>query len=934
MSDQKAADLSARIAGLSPDKRALLAERLQNSAKGGKPAAEPIAVIGMACRFPGADTPDAFWELLRAGIDAVTDVPLDRWDANALYNGDPSAPGKVTTRRGGFLEQVDAFDAGFFGISPREASRMDPQQRIFLEVAWEAFERAGQTAEALAGSKTGVFLGVHSQSSDYASLQLSDRAGINAYSLTGTAHNVMAGRLSYLLDLKGPSIAVDTACSSSLVAIHLACQSLRTGETALALVGGTNLILTPEVTIAASRMQIMSPDGRCRAFDAGANGFARSEGCGVVILKRLSDALASGDPILAILRGSAVNQDGHTNGIAAPNGTSQQLVIREALRVAGVAASDVTLVEAHGTGTSLGDPIEVEALAEVFGFPADGHSCTLGSAKTNIGHLEGAAGVASLIKAVLSLRHREIPPLVHFQTLNPHITIGRTRLKFPREVTTWEPRGKRIAGVSSFGFSGTNAHVIVEEPPAVTPSIERDTAPAADTPRLVPISARSIEALNATVARYDDWLASSASAGCEWKDLAWTGTARRSHHSFRASFVARSKAELSSALRSWRRQPPRIGAVDPHESAGLVFVFPGQGSQRLGMGAELMVEKAFADAIHRTDRAFREETDWSLLDVISGQADNDLLQRIDVIQPALFGVEIALAALWRSWGFEPDVVVGHSMGEVAAACVAGALTLEDAARVICRRSKLLRGASGRGAMAVVELTPDAAREELRGLEQQLSIAACNSPRSTVVSGDRDALDALLERLRARDIFCRHVRVDVASHSPQMDALAPALRSALADLRPQAASVPFQSTVTGQRIETTPLDGGYWMRNLREPVQFAGAIRQLLLSGHTRFIEMSPHPILLSALQELAAESERDAGALNGRRVLAVGSLHREQGEREAILQSLGALYEHGATVSWRTVSAEGRVVDLPTYPWQREQVLARSRADHACSVPR
>jgi acyl transferase domain-containing protein len=695
-------DIARRIASLSPEQKALLEKRL-NAGAMAPTSRQPIAILGMGCRFPGgADSPDAFWRLLREGRDAIREVPRERWDIDALYDPDPMAEGKITSRWGGFLDQVDRFDAGFFGISPREAVRMDPQQRLLLEVAWDALEDAAQTREGLAGSATGVFVGAHSHASDYLWLQYLRPDTMDAFVGTGTAHNLLAGRLSYFFDLHGPAVVVDTACSSSLVAVHLAVQSLRLGESDLALAGGVNLILAPHFTIAASRMNMLAPDGRCKAFDHRADGFVRGEGCGVVVMKRLSDALAAGDPVVAVIRGSATNQDGHTNGITAPNGLAQRAVIEHALKDAGVVAHDIGYVETHGTGTSLGDPIEIEALGASVGRPSpDGAPCFIGSAKTNVGHMEGAAGIAGLIKAAIVLRHAEIPPLVHFTRLNPHIEAEGTRFRFPTEATPWPSNGRvRRAGVSSFGWSGTNAHLVLEEAPLAPARVGGGHEEAL----VLPVSARSEGALIALVGAWQARLAGAR--GSELRDLCFTAAVRRSHHDRRVAAVGRTGPELSSGLEASlaaRAALPTEGALR------VVFVFPGQGSQWLGMGRSLLREEpAFREAIERCDAAIAAEAGWSLIAELQAAPEASRLRDIDVVQPTLFAVEVALAELWRSWGILPDAVVGHSMGEVAAAHVAGALSLEDATRVICRRSRLLRGISGRGAMAVVELSVEEA----------------------------------------------------------------------------------------------------------------------------------------------------------------------------------------------------------------------------------
>ncbi len=875
---------------------------------------EPIAIIGLGCRFPGGvDSPEAFWSLLDGGIDAVSEAPTERWDAQALYDPDAEAPGRVTSRWGGFLAQIDQFDPLFFGISPREAEGMDPQQRLMLEVAWEALERAGQTRERLAGSQTGVFVGVHSHSSDYYLLQATDPANLDIYSGTGTAHNVLSGRLAYLWDLRGPNVAVDTACSSSLVATHLAVQSLRNGECSMAIVGGVNVMATPHFTIAASRMRMLAPDGRCKTFDARADGFVRGEGCGVIVLKRLSEALAAGDPIQAVIRGSAINQDGHSNGLTAPNGLAQEAVLKQALANAQVDPAAITYVETHGTGTPLGDPIEIEALAKVLGEPrSDGAACVLGSVKTNIGHLEGAAGVAGLIKTVLALQHGHIPASLHFEQLNPHIQLDGTRLAVAAQAKAWSTGGEpRRAGVSSFGWSGTNAHVVLEEaPPVLTPEPVAERRIYA-----VPISAHNSRALVAQARSYSDFLSTSPDRSLA--DIAYTAGLRRTFEEHRLVVVGETHAVLADRLAAFGRGEPTpglaVGQASPSKPL-VAFVFPGQGSQWLGMGRELLErEPVFRETIERCERALASEVNWSLVEQLRAGPDASRLGDIDVIQPVLFAIQMGLAALWQSWGIAPDGVVGHSMGEIAAACVAGSLSLEDAVSIIARRSALLRRVSGQGAMAVVGVSRDEAVKALAGREDRLSMAVSNSPRSTVIAGEPAALEEVLAILRERNVFCRRVNVDVASHSPQMDPLRADLLEALKHLKPRPGVVPMRSTVTGEWASTSVLDASYWARNLRQPVLFTDAIAKLAGDGYSIFIEVSPHPVLLTAIDETL----QHAGATG----VALASLRRDEPEQESLLMSLGALHARGAQVAWERVLPAGarRVAPLPTYPWQRER---------------
>jgi acyl transferase domain-containing protein/acyl carrier protein len=876
---------------------------------------EPIAIIGIGSRFPGANDPAAFWQLLRDGVDAIREVPADRFDQHAFYDPDPATPGKMNTRWGGFLEQVDRFDPNFFGISPREALRMDPQQRLLLEVTWEALQDAGQVPERLVGTQTGVFIGI--ATNDYGRLQWNDLEQIDAYAGTGNALSIAANRISYLFDFRGPSLAIDTACSSSLVAVHLACSSLRNGESTLALAGGVNLILSPAIAINFTKAGAMAPDGRCKAFDARANGYVRSEGAGVVVLKPLTKAVADGDPIYAVIRGSAVNQDGRSNGLMAPNPLAQEAVLREAYRQAAVSPGDVQYIEAHGTGTFLGDPIEAKALGTVLGVERPpGRPCGLGSVKTNLGHLEAAAGIAGLIKVALALRHREIPPSLHFGNPNPHIPFTELPLRVQTALSPWptEP-GPALAGVSSFGFGGTNVHVVLEEAPAATTRIPE--AKRKSGVHLLPLSARSPEALQSLARTYQEFLATPESA-VSLSDVCYTASVRLGHHDHRLAVTGNSPAQLMESLEAFLRGEARPGLSSGHKPSvrrrKLVFVFPGQGSQWFGMGRQLLEQEAvFRGVIERCDQAMRAYGDWSLLaELTATDTAQSQLNEIDIVQPALFAIQVALATLWRSWGIEPQAVVGHSLGEVAAAYVAGGLSFDDAVRVICHRSRLFKRTIGQGAMAAVELSIEEARRVLIGYEDRVSIAVSNGPTSTVLSGDPAALAAILDQLRRSDIFCRMVKVDFASHSPQMDPLRADLLRALEGLQPRAESVPIYSTVTGHACHGLEFDSLYWAANMREPVLFSAAVQHLVEAGHDMFLEISPHPILLSAMQQ-AFHHFGQEGAL-------LASMRREEDGYTVLLGSLGALYSLGYPVNWnRIYPTGGRCVPLPFYPWQRQR---------------
>ncbi|RKH60321.1 non-ribosomal peptide synthase/polyketide synthase, partial [Corallococcus aberystwythensis] len=882
---------------------------------------EPIAVIGLGCRLPGADSPEAFWKLLVNGTDAITEVPAERWDLGEFYDPDPTRPGRMSTRWGGFLRDVDHFDPGFFGISPREAIRLDPQQRLLLEVVWEALEDAGLPVERLAGTRTGVFIGI--SNSDYGRMQLDDPLLGDAYVGTGSALSIAANRISYQFDLRGPSLAVDTACSSSLVAVHLACQSLLRGESTLAVVGGVNLLLSPAVTVNFTKAGFMAPDGRCKAFDAGANGYVRGEGAGVVVLKRLSQAVANGDAIHAVIRGSAVTQDGRSNGLTAPNRQAQEAVLREAHRSAGTTPGAVQYVEAHGTGTSLGDTIELEALGGVASVGRDpARPCRVGSVKTNIGHLEAAAGIAGLIKVVLSLKHRQLPPSLHFQTPNPLIPFERLALSVQTEATPW-PRADAplLAGVSSFGFGGTNAHVVLDAPPSVPAS--EGTSPehrhATDGARLLTMSARDAAALELLARDYRELLTRTPEAPA-LSDVASTAARRRGQHDHRLALVARGNAEAAGLLESFARGEPRTGLFSGPRRASrprVVFVFPGQGSQWAGMGRELLAsEPVFREAVERCETALQAHVDWSLVEVLTGGPAASRLQEIDVLQPVLFAVEVALAALWRSWGVEPDAVVGHSMGEVAATYVAGGLSLEDAARIICVRSQLLLRLRGQGAMLAVELSEEQATALIAGMEDRVSVGVSNGPRSTVLSGAPDTLRELRTKLEREHVFCREVKVDVASHSPQVEPLRAELLEALDAVEPRTPTLKLFSTV--EREGEPYLDAHYWWWNLRQPVRFAEAVADLLAQGYDTFIEVSPHPILAMPLAESIAQRGGDIAVLP--------SLRRDEDARTVLLGALGAFYVRGGAPRWERVHPQTPPIPLPNHPWRRERYWLPAQA--------
>jgi acyl transferase domain-containing protein len=888
---------------------------------------EPIAIVGMGCRFPGgANDPETFWKLLSDGVDAIREVPEDRWLLRAYYHPDPTRRGKIYSRWGGFLDEIDRFDPHFFGIAPREAAVMDPQQRLLLETAWEALEDAGQVPERLAGTCAGVFVGISSR--DFSDMQ--SRPGErskNPYLALGSAASIAANRISYFFDLRGPSFAVDTACSSSLVAVHLACESLWRKESSVALVGGVSVLLVPETTMSFCNASMLAPDGRCKAFDARANGYVRAEGAGVVLLKSLEQARRDGDRIYAVILGSAINQDGRTNGITVPSGTAQEAVQREACRQAGVPPQHVQYIEAHGTGTPVGDPIEANALGAVFGVGRTAENpCLVGSVKTNIGHLEAGAGIAGLIKVALALWHREIPPNLHFQSPNPEIDFARLGLRVPQQREPWPDGtdGRRLAGINSFGFGGANAHALLAEAPH--PSLKRkrreDFAYASGS-ELLPLSARSPEALKDLARKYQEWLQKEEGTDQPTlREIAFNAATRRSHHSHRLAVVAENRDQLAERLQAFLKSEVRpglaVGRASPGAAVPIVFVFTGMGPQWWGMGRQLLREEpVFRAAVEECDALLRRLGGWSLLEELTAEESRSRIQETWLAQPAIFAVQIGLAALWASWGIQPDVVLGHSVGEVAAAYVAGALSLPDAVRVIFHRSRLQHRTRGLGRMMATGLSLEQAGPMINGHANGIAIAAINSPRAVTLSGDANALQQLHTELEGRGIFGRFLQVDVPYHSPAMNRVTEELRKALADITPRRPRVPLLSTVTGKSVEGPLLDASYWCRNVREPVRFAEAIYNLLQSGHELFLEVGPHPVLAGSIKECAVEV--------GKNVTVAASLRRKEPERVTLLATLGQFYTRGRSINWNALHpAGGRVLRLPTYPWQRERCWQES----------
>ncbi len=889
-------------------------------------AVEPIAIIGIGCRLPGGvRSPDDLWTLLVTGIDAITEVPKERWNVSAVYHPDPSRRGRTHTRWGGFMEGIDRFDAQFFGITPREASAADPQQRLLLETAYEAVEDAGLSLAALAGMRAGVHVGISSY--DYGALQLQphERDAIDGYTNLGAALSIIANRLSYFFNIVGPSLVVDTACSSSLVAAHLACQSIWNGESELGFVGGVNVHLMPELSIGFSKASMLAPDGRCKAFDARADGFVRSEGAAVVILKPLARALADRNRIYAVIRATAVNQDGRTDGITVPNPAAQEANIVSALRLAGISPDTVQYVEAHGTGTPVGDPLEATAIGKVYGVAQrPGQHCVIGSIKTNLGHLESTSGIAGLLKAALCLKHRQIPANLHFELPNPQIPFDELRLRVPQKLEPWPeffgqpPR----AGVNSFGFGGTNAHVILEAPPQQ--HVVASARVAAPLPTelvdgrawMLPLSARSERALADLARSYAKALTDGGGlTNAPLRDICFSATAKRSHHEFRLALVGHDRAELVEQIEAFLNAEERPNssrgraAGDP---AKPIFVCSGMGQQWWAMGRELMAdEPVYRQAVEEVCDCFAKISGISLLDELMADEELSQIQHTHIGQPAIFALQVGLAALWRSWGVEPAAVFGHSAGELAASHISGALSLDDAVLIAYHRSRLQRRLAGQGAMLAAGISRAEAAALVDRHPRHISIAAINGPSSVTLSGDAAVLSEIEKTLNDAGLFSRALQVEVPFHSPKIEELRTDILECLSGIRPRAASTPFFSTVTGTMFDGAQLDAKYWYANMREPVLFSDTMGALIKAGHQVFLELGAHPILRYDMRECLKEHSVQGSLLC--------SLRRQERERAALLGSLGRMYTLGADIDWRKLfPPDAAEVKLPSYPFQRE----------------
>ncbi len=900
---------------------------------------EPIAIIGMGCRFPGgADNLAAFWQLLHHGVDAITDVPSDRWNMNDYYDADPNAPGKIYTRRAGFLQQsIDQFDPQFFGISSREAVMMDPQQRLLLEVTWEALEHAGLPPTQLQDSQTGVFIGLMTQ--DYG--QLTNRPLlIDGHTGTGNAISVAAGRIAYLLGLQGPTLTLDTACSSSLVALHLACQSLRQQESNLALVGGVNLLLTPTFSIVECRAHMLSPEGQCKTFDASANGYGRGEGCGMVVLKRWSDAIADRDPILAVIRGSAVNHDGRSGGLTVPNERAQEALLHQALTNAQVDPADIHYIEAHGTGTALGDPIELGALGTVFGpHHTTENPLLVGSVKTNCGHLEGAAGIAGLIKVVLALQHQEIPPHLHFNEPNPHVDWAKLPIAIPTQPIAWKAGNTpRIAGISSFGFSGTNAHVIVAEAESTHPA----PIPQPDRPlHLLALSAKSEVALRELAGRYAAALADSP---LDLADVCFTANVGRSYFPHRLSLIADTAATLYTQLAAFATgQSPHDQPTQPAPKTPpkVAFLFTGQGAQYLNMGRELYdTQPIFREVIDRCAELLAPHLEHPLLTLLyppTPTLPTALLDQTAYTQPALFALEVALAKLWQSWGITPTAVMGHSVGEYAAACIAGVFSLEDGITLIAERARLMQALPTSGTMVAVFASETVVRQAIQPYTDRVSIAAINGAEQVVISGDETTIATLLNGWEIGEslntdrysnatkdrngngnsvgttnavIRTQPLTVSHAFHSPLMQPMMAAFEQVARRITyhlPRLAVISnLTGTVAGEEIATAE----YWCRHVLAPVRFAAGLAMLQQQDYTVFVEVGPKPLLLG----LGQRSSAGTGTW-------LPSLRPGQSDWQVMLTTLAQLYRQGVTVDWQGYDRpySRQKISLPTYPFQRQR---------------
>lgn len=903
----------------------------------------PLAIVGIGCRLPGGvENWQDFWRLLEEGRDAIEETPTDRWDLEKFYASEP-APGKTQSRWGGYVRNIDQFDPQLFGIAPREAAAMDPQQRMLLEVAWRAFEDAGQAVEKVAGQNVSVFVGISSFDYAVAGLSSDDRGVIGAYSNTGGSSSIAANRISYCFDLRGPSVAVDTACSSSLVAVHMACESIWNGNSKMALAGGVNALILPDFYVAFSQLGVLAPDGRCKTFDARANGYVRSEGAGMVLLKPLADAMRDGDCIYAVIRATALNQDGRTQGLTVPSEAAQAALVRTACERAGISPAEIQYVEAHGTGTAVGDPIEANALASVLSVGrAKNQPCWVGSVKTNIGHLEAGAGMASLIKVALALHHQRIPAQLHFETPNPAIDFEKLGLRVPTSVQPWhrQPNRTRLAGINGFGYGGANAHIIVEESPVghkqsvapenhrqgfkatndsvkLTPTANSTSSASFELPVILPLSARSIEALKELALEWANWFESRGSE-LHIAEAASFAAHRRSHLEFRAAVCGTTREELIQVLRSVEFSA-NGGRSHSSKTLKTSFVCAGQGPQWWAMGRNLLSYcPAFREVIDSCGKEFARYGNWSLIEELSRSEETSRMQQTNIAQPSLFAIQVGLAAVWKSWGIEPSVVVGHSVGEIAAAYISGALTFGDACAVAFHRGRTMDLASSRGAMLAVGLSADEIRPMLNELNEDVAIAAINGRASITLSGGATAIEQLYQSLSASNIFCRRLKVEYAFHSSHMDPVRDELIRSLNSIRPKRNHTELISTMTGKAINGEELNAEYWWKNVRCSVLFADAMHQLSDQDCEVAIELGPHPVLAYSIAECFQA--------HGKSVQSVPSLNRDENDLQCLAASLGRLYSLGADVRWSGYyTSPTRKLIIPNYPFQRTRCWSESR---------
>ncbi|HAZ48487.1 MAG TPA: short-chain dehydrogenase [Cyanobacteria bacterium UBA11369] len=924
---------------------------------------ESIAIIGIGCRFPGAKNPASFWQLLRNGVDAISEMPKERWDIDRFYDPEPGKPGKISTRWGGFLEEVDRFDASFFGISPREVERTDPQQRLVLEVAWEALENAGIVASKLSGSQTGVFIGIGNY--DYCRLLAQDLSHVNAYDGTGNTLSIAANRLSYIFNLRGPSVVVETACSSSLVALHFACRSLQNGESDLCLVGGVSLMLSPDPFITYSHARMMASDGRCKTFDASADGYVRGEGCGVIVLKRLEDALRDGDNIQAVVKGTAVNQDGLSNGLTAPNGPSQQAVIRQALKNAMVTPDKISYVETHGTGTSLGDPIEFKSLKAVLMEDRQPNQpCWLGSVKTNIGHLEAASGIASVIKVVLALQHREIPPHLHLKQLNPYISFEGTTFAIPTQCQPWlAGTESRLAGISAFGFGGTNCHAILEEAPgdSCIPRLLPGNEPKylERFLHLLTLSAKSEEALRDLAVSYRDFLVTDSEACLG--DICFSANTMRSHFDHRLAVVAESKEQLRQQLEAFAagKETPGLisGQVTSKKFPKIAFLFTGQGSQYADMGRQLYeTQPIFRQTLEQCDKILRSYLEIPLLEILypDNQSFNrpleefrpktgetpipqELLEKSNAkskidetayTQPALFALEYALFQLWKSWGIEPAAVMGHSVGEYVAACVAGVFSLEDGLKLIAERARLMQALPQDGEMVAVFANEAQVNAAIKPYAKEVSIAAINGVHSIVISGKREGVRDAIATLEAEGIKTKKLNVSHAFHSPLMEPMLADFHRVAAEISYSLPQIKLISNLTGEIATAEIATPEYWCRHVREAVKFAHSMETLFQQGYEVFLEIGPKPTLSGMGRGnfgLPISGSQLKDNSKSAQLLWLASLYPGREDWQQMLHSLATLYVRGVPVDWSGFDKHypRRRLQLPTYPFQRQRYWAK-----------